>query len=77
MSIDPIGCQDVDDALGVKILPNGNIQLGGQFRKMYNIITSKNLNFLYLKFLLLMSLSSSNPIPLPISRPNEELLLFI
>jgi exoribonuclease R len=29
MSIDPEGCQDVDDALAVKQLPNGNVQLAG------------------------------------------------
>ena len=26
--IDPIGCEDVDDALSVKLLPNGNVELG-------------------------------------------------
>ncbi len=30
MSIDPKGCQDVDDALAVKYLPSGNIQLAGR-----------------------------------------------
>jgi exoribonuclease R len=28
MSIDPIGCEDIDDALSVKTLPNGNYELG-------------------------------------------------
>jgi len=27
-SIDPIGCEDIDDALSIKILPNGNVQFG-------------------------------------------------
>eukprot|EP00041_Stephanoeca_diplocostata_P037599 m.1428829 g.1428829 ORF g.1428829 m.1428829 type:complete len:1137 (+) comp25068_c0_seq3:205-3615(+) len=26
-SIDPLGCEDVDDALGVMVLPNGNVEL--------------------------------------------------
>lgn len=28
MSIDPLGSQDIDDALSAKQLPNGNIQIG-------------------------------------------------
>jgi DIS3-like exonuclease 1 len=28
MSIDPIGSQDIDDALNVNVLPNGNLQVG-------------------------------------------------
>jgi exoribonuclease R len=28
MSIDPIGCEDIDDALSVKTLPNGNYEIG-------------------------------------------------
>ena len=28
MSIDPIGCEDVDDALSVRRLGNGNLELG-------------------------------------------------
>lgn len=27
-SIDPKGCEDVDDALSVRTLPNGNLELG-------------------------------------------------
>lgn len=27
-SIDPVGCEDVDDALSVRYLPNGNVELG-------------------------------------------------
>lgn len=27
-SIDPKGCEDVDDALSVRLLPNGNLELG-------------------------------------------------
>lgn len=26
-SIDPLGCEDVDDALGARLLPNGNTEL--------------------------------------------------
>ena len=28
MSIDPIGCEDVDDALSVRKLENGNLEVG-------------------------------------------------
>lgn len=27
-SIDPKGCEDVDDALSIRTLPNGNLELG-------------------------------------------------
>jgi DIS3-like exonuclease 1 len=32
MSIDPKGCEDVDDALSVRKLKNGRIELGGETR---------------------------------------------
>ena len=34
MSIDPKGCEDVDDALSVRKLKNGRIELGGD--QLYN-----------------------------------------
>ena len=35
MSIDPKGCEDVDDAITVKKLNNGRIELGGEL-KIFN-----------------------------------------
>ena len=44
MSIDPKGCEDVDDALCVRKLKIGRIELGGElfyFTSVFTILTTK------------------------------------
>ncbi|KAK7409206.1 exosome catalytic subunit dis3 [Neonectria punicea] len=41
-SIDPVGCQDIDDALHAKKLPNGNIEVGVHIADVSNFVKPAN-----------------------------------
>ncbi|VUC22433.1 unnamed protein product, partial [Clonostachys rosea] len=41
-SIDPVGCQDIDDALHARKLPNGNIQVGVHIADVSNFVKPAN-----------------------------------
>jgi DIS3-like exonuclease 1 len=43
-SIDPLGCEDVDDALSVRRLPNGNVELSVHIADVSHFVKPGSLN---------------------------------
>jgi exosome complex exonuclease DIS3/RRP44 len=41
-SIDPIGCQDIDDALHARVLPNGNLEVGVHIADVSHFVRPNN-----------------------------------
>lgn len=41
-SIDPKGCEDVDDALSVRTLPNGNLELGVHIADVTHFVSANS-----------------------------------
>lgn len=41
-SIDPVGCQDIDDALHSRVLPNGNFEVGVHIADVSHFVKTKN-----------------------------------